>query len=107
MWHETKDKEEAERLQEKQKEQQIMDTLFGAEGAPPFESVDGLVKQHEKTRALVTDLSNRINYVEACVIDVQRSVDKLLYRTEENGGSSLKDQLNRIENAVGNKTQEK
>jgi hypothetical protein len=90
-----------ERIAEEDAEQKVIMTLFGSEESPPYPAVDGLVKRHEQTKKSVDALSERVASVEKSIVEVQCSVNKLVERTEPNGGSSIKDQLNRIENFLG------
>ncbi len=64
--------------------------LFGRAADPPLEAITGLIADNKDTKVAITSLKTE-------VANLRTDVRELLARTTENGGSSLKDQLNRIE----------
>ena len=70
-------------------DKRIITALFGLDAIPPYPAIDGLIKEHQM-------LHGRVEELEANTKIMSDRVQTLIERTQENGGSSIKDQLNVI-----------
>jgi hypothetical protein len=69
-------------------------TLYGREAKGPYPEIVGLVKSHSALDKFVrSDMAPRLEAVE-------QGIGVLLARTSENGGDSMRDQMNRIDRYV-------
>lgn len=68
--------------------------VFGRPAEGPLPAIAGLLRDHEATRVEVRALRADVDALSA-------GISTLLARTQENGGESIKDQLNRIEQHLG------
>lgn len=75
---------------DKHEDDLIRIALFGRPADPPLEPITGLIADNKETK-------QQINVLQQQISALQVDVKELLNRTTENGGSSLKDQMNRIE----------
>ena len=75
---------------DKHEDDLIRIALFGRPADPPLEPITGLIADNKETK-------QQINVLQQQISTLQVDVKELLNRTTENGGSSLKDQMNRIE----------
>ena len=95
------------RLKEEE-DNKVQVAIFGSKASPPYGPVDGLLMEHANTIKVLKshgeqleELRTKVAGVESTLSDVEQMVTKLVSRTEENGGSSIKDQLNRICESMG------
>ena len=92
-WHKRADEEQ-------DLDQRIITTLFGKDAVPPYPAIDGLVKGHENITNSVHELNKKVATLESNVTTIGFQIETLIERTQENGGSSIKDQLNNIEGYI-------
>lgn len=85
---------------ERHEDDLIRIALFGRPGDPPLEPISGLIADNKETKTAITRLQGNVTTVERQIGELRSDVKELLARTTENGGGSLKDQMNRIENQV-------
>ncbi len=85
---------------DKHEDDLIRIALFGRPAEPPLEPISGLIADNKATKAAIDEIQHHVATVEREVSALRTDVGELLSRTTENGGSSLKDQMNRIETRV-------
>ncbi len=78
---------------ERHESELIRIALFGRPADPPLEPITGLIADNKETKHSIALLQGQ-------VADLRVDVKELLARTTENGGGSMKDQMNRIEQAT-------
>ena len=78
---------------DKHEDDLIRIALFGRPADPPLEPITGLIADNKDTKRKIETLTMQVQ-------ELRVDVRELLTRTTENGGSSLKDQMNRIEKRV-------
>ncbi len=86
----------AEVSEESDIDQRIITTLFGKDAIPPYPAINGLIKEHGILAQLVEGLQKKVATLEDTMAIISEHVETLVERTQENGGSSIKDQLNAI-----------
>ena len=86
--------------EEEEIDERIVTTLFGQDAKPPYPKIDGLVTSHAELVEAVAQLHPRVDELEDSLNTISRQVGTLVERTEENGGKSIKDQINRIERYI-------
>ncbi len=78
---------------DKHEDDLIRIALFGRPADPPLEPISGLIADNKETKRTIETLTMQVK-------ELRVDVRELLSRTTENGGGSLKDQMNRIEKKV-------
>lgn len=77
--------------------------VYGRKAEGPLPEIMSISAAHELTTQRVTALEGNMAELKQQVHKLDQGVEKLLVRTQANGGTSLKDQLTRIEQAIHDK----
>lgn len=74
--------------------------LFGRPAKAPYPAIPGLIEEHDQVISTISTFGGRLDSLEAELGGLRGAVAKLVERTEENGGNSIKDQMNRMDDWI-------